>query len=106
MIKWNNPGHTVRDYSFPKPSLYMRNLWAFVAVAMLVGCRDSPPVFRSVSSDKSGIHFSNVLTESDSLNIISFEYFYNGAGIAAADFNNDGLTDLFFAGNLTTSRLY
>ena len=26
-------------------------------------------------------------------------YFYNGAGIGAGDFNNDGLIDLFFSSN-------
>ena len=33
-------------------------------------------------------------------------YFYNGAGIAAGDFNNDGLIDLFFASNQGQNKLY
>lgn len=33
-------------------------------------------------------------------------YFYNGAGIGAGDFNNDGLTDLFFSSNQGNNTLY
>lgn len=31
---------------------------------------------------------------------------YTDAGVAAGDINNDGLTDLFFSGNLVSCRLY
>ncbi len=33
-------------------------------------------------------------------------YFYNGAGVGAGDFNNDGLIDLFFASNQGENKLY
>jgi hypothetical protein len=33
-------------------------------------------------------------------------YFYNGAGVGAGDFNNDGLIDLFFASNQSQNKLY
>jgi hypothetical protein len=33
-------------------------------------------------------------------------YFYNGAGVAAGDFNNDGLIDLFFCANQSQNKLY
>lgn len=33
-------------------------------------------------------------------------YYYNGAGVAAGDFNNDGLIDLFFASNQGQNKLY
>ncbi len=63
-------------------------------------------LFQAVSSDKSGILFSNELEPDDSLNILDYNYFYNGGGVAAADFNNDGFTDLYFTGNKVSSRLY
>ncbi len=31
---------------------------------------------------------------------------YNGAGVGIADFNNDGLQDIYFAGNQVACRLY
>ena len=55
---------------------------------------------------QTGIHFSNELRESESLNILTFEYLYNGAGVGAGDFNNDGLVDLFFSGNMVDGQLY
>jgi hypothetical protein len=33
-------------------------------------------------------------------------YYYNGAGVGAGDFNNDGRIDLFFAANQQANRLY
>jgi hypothetical protein len=63
-------------------------------------------LFRLVGSDESGIQFANTLTESDTFNALTFEYLYNGGGVAAADFNNDGLVDIFFAGNVESCRLY
>ncbi len=58
------------------------------------------------SADNSGIHFTNTLHESDSLNILTYLYYYNGGGVAAGDINNDGLPDLFFTGNETSNALY
>ena len=70
-------------------------------------CRQQDPhLFRLVDSDESGIHFANTLAESDTFNALTFEYLYNGGGVATADFNNDGLVDIFFAGNVTSCRLY
>lgn len=62
--------------------------------------------FRLVDSKKTGIEFGNFLTESDSFNVITYEYIYNGAGVGAGDLNNDGLTDLVFSGNQVSPRVY
>ena len=56
--------------------------------------------------DKTGIDFSNKIVEDENLNILSFEYFYNGAGVGIGDFNNDGLKDIFFSSNMGKSKLY
>lgn len=84
----------------------MRILSALVVLVLSSGCRENTTVFRLVTPEESGVHFANMLPESDTLNALTFEYLYNGGGVGVADFNNDGLTDIFFAGNLTSSRLY
>jgi enediyne biosynthesis protein E4 len=63
-------------------------------------------LFEKVSPKKSGIKFKNTLRETDSENMLSFINFYTGAGVGILDVNNDGLQDIFFAGNQVSSRLY
>ncbi len=66
-----------------------------------------PPVlFTPVPGNETGINFANILKESPGLNIITYEYFYNGGGVGLGDFNNDGLTDIYFSGNMQPARLY
>ncbi len=63
-------------------------------------------LFKFIPSSHSGIDFVNQLTISDSINGVTFEYIYNGGGLAVGDLNNDGLKDVFFAGNMVSSRMY
>ncbi len=87
-----------------------RPLSIFLCIASLIGActskKDDQKLFELLSPDETGIHFNNRLHEDDQLNILTYEYFYNGGGVGAGDINNDGLTDLFFTGNMTESRLY
>ena len=69
-------------------------------------CNNNQPLFRLIPSAESGIEFQNTLSPTDSINILSFEYFYNGASVSIGDFNNDGLSDLFFTGNMVSNKLY
>lgn len=61
--------------------------------------------FTDVSSS-SGIDFSNEITETAEQNIFTYEYMYNGAGVAVDDVNGDGLEDVFFTANQLSDRLY
>ncbi|MFD1095669.1 VCBS repeat-containing protein [Salegentibacter chungangensis] len=62
--------------------------------------------FQILKPEASGIAFKNGITSSKDLSILNYLYFYNGAGVAAADFNNDGLTDLYFASNQAEDQLF
>ena len=69
-------------------------------------CNNSSTVFRKIDRSTSGITFTNTITESDSINPIDVENMYNGGGVGIGDFNNDGLPDIYFAGNLVSNKLY
>jgi enediyne biosynthesis protein E4 len=62
--------------------------------------------FKKLSSDLTGIDFNNKIAVNDTFNVLEFPYMYNGSGVAASDFNGDGLTDLFFTANQQSCKLY
>jgi len=92
--------------------LHKINYWPGFLVLLLLSCQpDHAPkqrdtLFGSVPARETGIVFENTLTPDLDNNIFEYDYFYNGGGVAAADFNNDGLTDLFFSGNQVAGKLY
>ena len=49
------------------------------------------PLFELVPPALSGVNFKNTLEESPTANVLTYEYFYNGGGVAIGDINNDGL---------------
>ncbi|MEL6306404.1 MAG: VCBS repeat-containing protein, partial [Bacteroidota bacterium] len=62
--------------------------------------------FTLLPSSETGIKFSNVITDTKQANILLYNNFYGGAGVGVGDFNNDGLPDIYFAGNQVADRLY
>jgi enediyne biosynthesis protein E4 len=64
------------------------------------------PAFKVIGHTASGLDFSNKLLPSKKFSIFDYMYFYNGAGVGAGDFNNDGRIDLFFASNQGDNKLY
>ncbi len=63
-------------------------------------------LFNSLSAEKTGITFSNNLTEDNLNNSFKYEYFYNGGGVSLGDINNDGLVDIYLTGNMVQDKLY
>ena len=64
------------------------------------------PLFQLLASRQTNIDFKNDINEDESLNVMAYEYFYNGGGVAVGDLNNDGFDDLFFTSNLKSNKLY
>ncbi len=84
---------------------------SLLLLLMLFSCskeKSSQAIFKRLSAQETGIDFSNDLTHDVATrsNLFDFDYFYNGAGVGVADLNNDGLLDLYFAGNQVEDKLY
>jgi hypothetical protein len=79
-----------------------------VCLAVLTGCDGltSPPRFALLTPEETGITFANTIPTSDSINVKTEAFIYNGGGVAVGDIDNDGLADVFFTGNMVSSRLY
>ncbi len=83
----------------------MKYFFLTIIAVSLISC--SPKTrFKLLDPDRTGITFSNRISDSDSLNVMNFEYIYNGAGVGIADLNNDGLQDIIFTANQVSPRVY
>lgn len=84
-----------------------------VFITFFVSCSNSKieqekkeTLFSLLNSKISGIDFINQLNQTEDYNVYLYRNFYNGAGIGLGDFNNDGLTDIYFCGNHVDNKLY
>ncbi len=68
--------------------------------------QSSNSLFIEKSEQETNVTFSNQLKNSPDLNILTYLYYYNGAGLTTGDFNNDGLEDLYFVANQNSNKLY
>jgi enediyne biosynthesis protein E4 len=86
----------------------MRYFFFFILIC-LSACNDreksSSPLFTNLAS-KSGIEFNNSLTYTERLNPYTYRNFYNGAGVAIGDLDNDGLEEVYFASNQGENKLF
>ena len=64
--------------------------------------------FTKINNSISGIDFINSLEDNplSDRNVLSYQHYFNGAGVGVADFNLDGLQDIFFAGNEVNNEIY
>ena len=90
-----------------------KNQYCFILfVVFLFACKErqqveqGPALFDALDNKTTGLDFANKLTPAPDFNMFKYMYFYNGGGVGAGDFNNDGLIDLFFSANQTDNKLY
>jgi len=86
--------------------MHKRLLVVFLLCTVCFFSCKKPTLFEQIPSSHSGIHFSNTITENDSINPLDLVNIYNGGGVGIGDFNNDGLQDIYFTGNMVPNRLY
>jgi enediyne biosynthesis protein E4 len=77
----------------------------FVICFGLNACQKEAPLFETLGAD-TGIDFQNTVENTDDMNIFNYRNFYNGAGVAIGDINNDGLADVYFVRNQGENKLY
>lgn len=65
-----------------------------------------PALFEQIDAAKSGVSFVNKIVDTKEINYMNFTYLYMSGGVGVADFNNDGLPDLYFGATTGPNKLY
>src|SRR6266498_623229 len=81
---------------------YMRSrqfIFIFLPFLFLSCKQKSKSLFTLLDNNSTNIHFKNINAENEQINILTYEYLYNGGGVAIGDINNDGLKDIYFTSN-------
>ena len=96
---------------FYKPTIYL-----FTLLIAFFACQkekktttkplSQPTLFQLLPPEETNVHFVNTLEEGLNTNVLMYEYFYNGGGVATADFNGDGLIDIYFTSNMGENKFY
>ncbi len=97
----------------------MKVVFFLICAVVVTGCKQESktpvtravtqsvtPVFKRITSDKSGVVFNNTVDENINNYFDYFAYVYNGGGVGIGDVNNDGLPDIYFTGNEVPNKLY
>ncbi|HSJ69122.1 MAG TPA: VCBS repeat-containing protein [Anditalea sp.] len=87
----------------------MRTPILYIFLLLCLACAENkkdPALFELIPHTHTGIDFRNDLNYNEKFNPYTFRNFYNGAGVAIGDINNDGLVDILFAGNQSENKLY
>jgi len=95
----------------------MKIFWIGAIIILVVACKGKTDsgklseegnkmLFEILTSEESGIDFENKIIETKEINGFNYINYNNGAGVAVADFNNDGLQDIYFLSTLGDNKLY
>ncbi|MDT0605628.1 VCBS repeat-containing protein [Croceitalea rosinachiae] len=79
-----------------------------IFLGLFISCNNnsSSYLFEYISDKHTQIHFSNDIKINDEINVIDFQYCYNGGGVGIGDFDNNGLPDIVFTGNQVSTKIY
>lgn len=88
-----------------------KNLFSLLLLALVLSntqtaAQRTPALFTLLKPQATNLKFTNMIRENDSLHVLMYEYLYNGHGIGIADFNQDGLQDIFISGNAVDHKLF
>ncbi|WP_228853014.1 VCBS repeat-containing protein [Aegicerativicinus sediminis] len=87
----------------------------FFYLILIVGCdgdrnkigeSDENALFEVMTPEHTGVEFTNEVIETENLNVMKYEYMYNGSGVGIGDFNGDGLADIYLTGNTVKNKLF
>jgi len=103
--------------TFIKLYILLINPFVFCSFTMLLfaGCNakktenadiDQNTLFKLLPPEKTHVVFSNLLSEGLNTNVLVYQYFYNGGGVAVGDLNGDGFQDIYFTANMGDNKLY
>ncbi len=86
--------------------LYAAFIFVIINILLTSCARKQETLFSKLEVADTGIDFVNKNHETEQSNILTYEYFYNGGGVALGDINNDGLVDVYFTSNIFSNKLY
>ena len=96
----------MRGFFIFEKKLMRRLVVVLIITFFSFGCESELKQFTKLNPKDTSIDFVNKLYETNSKNYFTYPYMYLGGGVAVGDFNNDGLEDLFFSGNMVPNKLY
>ena len=94
--------------SIVKKTFFFHSLGCTLMLIAINWCfaQQNQKLLTRLDSKSCGITYQNNIKESGLYNHVFWENVYHGAGVAIGDINNDGLADVFFAGNQVKDELY
>jgi hypothetical protein len=81
----------------------LNKIYLYFIALFSLGCADQP-LFEL--KENASLFFKNNLSYSEEFNPYTYRNFFNGAGVAMGDINNDGLVDVYFTGNIVDNKLF
>lgn len=76
---------------------------------LLFGCKTEKKIiaqFTLLKPKQTNLTFENKLKEGPNTNVLLYEYFYNGAGVAIADFDGDEMLDIYLTSNMEENKMF